>query len=228
MRSLIVTTQSLQNGPPQREQWRTPSMTSGWLRQGSMLTSIGRFDAGMLPHVVRGEEHGREVADEVLAADGLLLEPQLLAIARRHFLHQVVARGVGHAVVADAEGEEERALVESDAGADEAEHARGAQRVVAPLRRELALVRERLRVADHDSVGDDVAEAAARGPGEQRDRADAVERRREVQHAGDVAHQRLVQRYRQPAGIDHAQAQRALPGRAAMMARLEVDVPSPR
>src|SRR6185436_11663516 len=126
MRSLIVTRQSLQNGPPQREQWRTPSITSGWLRQGSMLTSSGRFDDGMLPHVVSGEENCREVADEILAADRFFLEPELLAIRGRHFLHEVVARGGGHAIGAHAEREQELALVEADAVADEAEHARRA------------------------------------------------------------------------------------------------------
>ena len=62
---------------------------------------------------------------------------------------------------ANAEGEEELALLEADAMADQAEHARRAQRVVAALGGELAAIGERLRFADDERAGHDVAEAAA-------------------------------------------------------------------
>src|SRR5438094_6610571 len=97
----------------------------------------------------RREQDRGQIADEVFAADRLVVvDRQLRAIRRRHLLHQVVSRLGRHLLGAHAEGEEELALLEADAVADETEHAGGAQRVVAALRAELALPRQRAGLAE--------------------------------------------------------------------------------
>src|ERR1051325_9287294 len=72
----------------------------------------------------RIEQHRGEVAHQILAAHLLLFDAQLLPVLARHFLHQVVARGGGQLVRAEAEREEELPLLQADAVADQAQHAR--------------------------------------------------------------------------------------------------------
>src|SRR4051812_2700955 len=112
--------------------------------------------------------------------------------------------------------------------ADQPHRARRPQRIESPLGRQLSAVRDRLRFADHQRAGDDVAETAAQGVGHRGDRRDAVERRHEVDYAHDVADQRLMHRQRQSARIDDAQRQRALARRPPLTLHLEPDVPAPR
>src|ERR1051326_7205213 len=145
-------------------------MTSGWFGQDGTISMGGRqFSSSGARGRAGGEENRGEVTDEVLAADRLVLDAALCAVRRRPLLHQVIPRLGRHLVRADAECEEELALLEADAVADDAQHARRAQRVVAALRGQLALPRQRARLADDERVGDEIAEAAAARIGERRD-----------------------------------------------------------
>src|SRR5258707_3499486 len=137
-----------------------------WPRQrdgscSSWASGSERRGLGLLGNrLPASEEDGRQIANEVLAADLLLLDAQLLAVDVRHFLHQVVAASRRHLLGAQAEGQEELALLEADAMPDQAQHARRAQGVVAPPAGELRAVGEGTRLADDQCTRHQIAKPA--------------------------------------------------------------------
>src|SRR6185295_14131855 len=78
-------------------------------------------------------------------------------------------------------------------------------------------------VADHERVGEEVARAAAVAVEERDGSAQGVEGGQEVEAAGDVAHERLLDADRQAAGVEDAQAERLLAESAPLAADLEPD-----
>src|SRR5258708_11279835 len=142
------------------------------------------------------EEYGRQIADEVLAADLLLFDAELLAVDVRRFLHQVVAALRRHLVGAQAEGQEQLALLEADAMPDQAQHARRAQGVIAPPACELWTVGEGTRLADDECAGHHIAQPAPRAVEQRSDCGHAIEPRRGIERPDDISYHRLMQRDR--------------------------------
>jgi RHS repeat-associated protein len=151
-----------------------------------------------------GEQDRRQVAHQVLAREVRVVDPQDLAVVRRHLLHQVVARPLLQRFGAQAEGEQELALLEADAVADQAQHPPRAQAVEAARAAEGGgRDRRRARLAHDQGVGQEVAEPAAVAVEETDGAAHAVEERQEVEGAQGVARQRLLPGDGQAAAVHH-------------------------
>src|SRR5581483_11907634 len=140
-----------------------------------------------VPSLSLCKQHRCQIAHEVLAARRVVFDVESLAIRLGDFLHEVVAGGGLHAVGAHADRQQQLALLEADAMADQPHCARSAQRVVAALAGELRSIRQRLRLADHERAGHHIAEAAAQWIDDGGRRGNAVEGRHEIDDADDVA-----------------------------------------
>ena len=90
------------------------------------------------------KEDGRQVAHEVLAAYGRVVDIELLPVRLCYLFHEIVPCGGGHFLCAETQREQKFAFFQADAVPDQPQRSGGPERVELPLSAELAAIGKRL------------------------------------------------------------------------------------